>query len=617
MTTPIKSPTKFVGLHNHSTFSLADGIGQPQEHIDFAISNGSDALALTDHGNCNGISFQQNKLKELAKAGVKFKGIPGQEFYFVDSLSEWRKQKQYRDEQAEEVRHQKKLEAAAAKKKKTSKKEAVLDEELALFNFGNELASTEEELEQLNGKVALGEDGEVVNPTGMGLSDESVSVAENEEESKSQRWNDPVKQRNHLVLLPKNSEGLKAIFRLTSEAYANGFYRFPRIDLELLKKYSRGNILAISACIAGVPAKCVANSLPPEGNVIDYGPGSVHDFEKAQRELKKYIELFQDALGEENYFLEIQHNRIPFQSLTNIHILEASKRTGVKVVSTADAHYSNPAHWKEREIYKAMSWASKGLVDVNALPQKIEDLKCELYPKNAKQMWDSYLQYSKPYEEFYKPFEQQVADSIELTHDIAWKMIGEVTLDKKIKLPVLDKLVEKPRLDELYARLGVNADESDICQRLLTKDAIEGLKWRGKDKDQRYIDRLKQELSDVKHLKFAKYFLTEKKIIDVTKDKLLIGNGRGCFVPGTRVKMANGVFTPIEKVKVGESIIDAYGKEQTVLNCLEYNCSEEILELEFENGKTVRCTKDHEFLTGNRGWVKAEDLTEEDDIKSI
>ena len=47
----------FVGLHAHSVAgSIFDGLGYPQEHMNFAYENGADALALTDHGNMNGLA---------------------------------------------------------------------------------------------------------------------------------------------------------------------------------------------------------------------------------------------------------------------------------------------------------------------------------------------------------------------------------------------------------------------------------------------------------------------------------------------------------------------------------------------------------------------------------
>jgi intein/homing endonuclease len=72
-----RTPKKFVGLHSHSCLSIGDAIGLPQDHIDFAIENGADALALTDHGNMNGFSHQYLHAKKLKEKGVNFKAIPG------------------------------------------------------------------------------------------------------------------------------------------------------------------------------------------------------------------------------------------------------------------------------------------------------------------------------------------------------------------------------------------------------------------------------------------------------------------------------------------------------------------------------------------------------------
>ena len=86
----IKSSIPFVGLHAHSTAgSPFDAIGYPQQHMDFAYENGCDALALTDHGNCNGLAYQVLHAKSMEKAGKNFKPIYGCEAYFIPSLKEW------------------------------------------------------------------------------------------------------------------------------------------------------------------------------------------------------------------------------------------------------------------------------------------------------------------------------------------------------------------------------------------------------------------------------------------------------------------------------------------------------------------------------------------------
>ena len=85
------SKIPFVGLHAHSVAGSAfDGFGYPQEHMDFAYQNGMGALALTDHGNMNGLSHQVLHARKMKAAGKEFKPIFGVEAYFVPSISEWK-----------------------------------------------------------------------------------------------------------------------------------------------------------------------------------------------------------------------------------------------------------------------------------------------------------------------------------------------------------------------------------------------------------------------------------------------------------------------------------------------------------------------------------------------
>ena len=82
----------FVGLHAHSTFSVFDGFGFPSEHMDRAHAHGMDALALTDHGNMNGLSYQILHAKKMKAEGKNFKPIFGIEAYFIPSIADWREQ---------------------------------------------------------------------------------------------------------------------------------------------------------------------------------------------------------------------------------------------------------------------------------------------------------------------------------------------------------------------------------------------------------------------------------------------------------------------------------------------------------------------------------------------
>ena len=505
-----KKPNRFVGLHSHSCVgSIGDAIGLPQEHIDYALSNNMDALALTDHGSMAGISHQQIYAKKLKDKGVKFKAIPGVEAYFIDSLSDWSKLVQVQ-------KANKQLQATMA-------------------SIGNELADAEADMDAKHGK-------EVSEDEAGG------TVVELESETKGEnKFDDPIKQRNHLVLLPKNNTGLKSIFQMVSESYIDGFYRYPRIDFDILKRHANGNVIASSACIGGRLAKVVFDNQDPN---VEWRTWKVTDYnmEKIQTELKAVTDRFVDALcGTENYYLELQMNRLGPQHLVNYHLIELSKRTGLKLVMTVDSHYSNPEHWREREIYKAMAWSSKtkGTIDPETLPKTVDELKCELYPKNADQIWYEYTKLKEQYS-FYD--DQQICDAIELSYDIAHNLIGDVSIDRSVKLPGIGRLIEKNALDKLL-EASTGMSEDDVAFKQLVQLAISGLRNLKLNTNDVYINRLKYELETIKHLRFAKYFLTYHKIMEIAGKEMLIGNGRGSAAGSLLSYVLN--ITQVDPIRFG------------------------------------------------------------------
>ena len=192
MTSRTNSNIPFVGLHAHSVAgSPFDALGYPPEHMDFAHDNGMDALALTDHGNMNGLAWQVLHAKKMKKEGKEFKPIFGCEAYFIPSVAKWK-------EEYEEIK-------AASKKK--SDYEA----------------------------------------------DNSGTTVEDEGSSKK-RIKSVLNRRRHLILLAMNQTGLQNIFKMISKSYtSDNFYRYPRVDYAMLKKHNEG-VIAASACLGGVYA---------------------------------------------------------------------------------------------------------------------------------------------------------------------------------------------------------------------------------------------------------------------------------------------------------------------------------------------------------------------------
>lgn len=513
-----KTPKKFVNLHGHS-LSFGDAIGSPREHIDFAIENGLDGLAITDHGHQNSFSHQYLYQKELNKKGIKFKSIYGNEAYFIDSLEAWKKL--YSDEKGRKI-----AEKAVKKTKEIENKASLL--------VGENAAPHLEDLENIEAAIKNDEDTE------------GESVIENEEESKFKKF-DPLKKRNHLVLLAKNNEGLKSLFKCTSMSYIDGFYKYPRMDMKLLKENAKGNIIALQACMGGRLASIVYDNQNMDQNtkLMDIGPNQTN-FEKIQKELKDKIEEFQDAFGKENYYLELQWNKIPSQHLINMHFIEASKRLGVPLVVTCDSHYSRPEHWREREIYKAMAQLQfmKNPEAVNNIAKTVDELKCELYPKNAEQLWQSYKKTTAQYD-FYD--DNLVCEAIERTYDIAHYQIDKVEYDTSIKLPAISRIIDKEDLSKLEKELGPNKNEDDIAFAQLKKEVIKGAKWRKIDENDEYITRLRYELSVVKHLKLSKYFLTYSKIMNEVGKKMITGPGRGSAAASLICYVLN--ITQIDPIK--------------------------------------------------------------------
>ena len=131
---------------------------------------------------------------------------------------------------------------------------------------------------------------------------------------------------------------------------------------------------------------------------------------------KRMVDIFGDR-----WYAEIQWNNINEQHELNQYVIQVAQEQGVKIITTADSHYPSPTAWKDRELYKRLGWLGKGrpswAEEESQLPEGVEEIGYELYPKNGDQIWKSYKQYSN--EQGFNYDDSVVLESIEETHRIA------------------------------------------------------------------------------------------------------------------------------------------------------------------------------------------------------
>ena len=440
----------FVGLHAHSVAgSIFDAIGYPPQHMDFAYENGSEALALTDHGNMNGLAHQVLHAKKMQAGGKNFKPIFGVEAYFTPSVEDWKAE-------YDRVKAEQKLKKKAA----------------------------------------------------------SGATVEDEEASKKAVKN-ILNRRRHLILLAQNQTGLNNLFKMVSESYqGDNYYRYPRMDFDLLSKYSEG-VIAASACLGGVYAGCYWENREEGEEAV---------LEAMRDTTRRMIDIFGDR-----WYGELQWNNIPEQHELNKYIIKIHEEFGIGLISTADSHYPGPDAWKDRELYKRLGWLGKRPEYLSEELPEPEDLKCELYPKNGDQMWESYQRYSELQGVEYD--DKLVMDSITETHRIAFERIENFMPDNEVRLP--DFVVPE----------GATATQA------LARLSIDALRTMGLHKDQEYVERLKHELHTIDDRGFSKYFLTMKAIVDRANNLMLTGPGRGSAA-GSLVAYVLGI-TQIDPLKYG------------------------------------------------------------------
>uniref|UniRef100_A0A7C4M281 DNA polymerase III subunit alpha n=1 Tax=candidate division CPR3 bacterium TaxID=2268181 RepID=A0A7C4M281_UNCC3 len=292
----------------------------------------------------------------------------------------------------------------------------------------------------------------------------------------------------HLILLAKNEQGYKNLVKLVSIGHMDGFYYKPRIDKELLKKYSEG-LIASSACMQGEVPQMVLS-----GNI-----------ERAEKIALEYQNIF----GKDHFYLELQyHPTIPEQQRANDGLIEISKKTGIPLIATKDSHYINPEDRKAQEVLLCLQ-TGKNMDD----PDRME-IDADL---------------SLPSEEDMRKHFSNTPDAIDNTRKIADMCNLEIKMGE-LYLPnfpipenyTIESFLERECYIGLLKRFSSEQkDWIQLSDEDLSKEIQEKIE---KEK----IERLDYELGVIKNSGYGGYFLVTADFINWAKNNgVLVGPGRG------------------------------------------------------------------------------------------
>ncbi len=276
--------------------------------------------------------------------------------------------------------------------------------------------------------------------------------------------NDPY----HLVLLCKDRTGYENLCLLVSEAFMNGFYGKPRVDLNLLKKYHEG-LIATSACLAGV----IPQRLMEE------------DYDAAKKEALKLAEIF----GEDHFYLELQDHGLAEQRPVNQGIMRLARETSLPLIVSNDAHYLRREDARMQDVLLCVQ-TGKTVDDPNRMKFETD----EFYLKSEAELRELFPDCQEAFENT-----QRIADRCNLEF-----------VFHQYHLPSFP--VPEGYTNEEYFR--------KLC--------MDGFAERYPDGPESYRERLEYEIGVISRMGYVNYYLIVWDFIRFAKEAgIPVGPGRG------------------------------------------------------------------------------------------
>ena len=271
----------------------------------------------------------------------------------------------------------------------------------------------------------------------------------------------------HLTVLSQNRIGYQNLLKLVSASHIEGFYQRPRMDREILEKYSEGLII-----LSGCPSSEL-------GRYINNG-----DLDAARETIEWYGNIFQDR-----YYLEMMmHQHVPGQADINKTIIELSKQTNLPMVVTNDSHYVRREDFEAQDILTCIQ-TNSNVKD----PKRFRMEDTSYYLKSASEMREEWTHLPEALANTLK-----IAESCELDLKFGQTFIPRYSTPN-------------------------NKSSMDYLRELCNK----GLSKRFSNPSEEVLKRLEYELGIIEETKFSDYFLVCWDIFNFVNERGILSAVRG------------------------------------------------------------------------------------------
>ena len=290
------------------------------------------------------------------------------------------------------------------------------------------------------------------------------------------------------VLLCQDEAGYRNLIELVTIGYLEGFYYRPRIDKEVLRKFSKGLIALSGGLRAEIPHLL-----------------NISQTEKAHQAALQYLDIF----GKDNFFLEIIHSGVKEQERVNGELMDLGQKLGIGLVAANEVRYLKREFQKAHEVLTCIQTQTT-LDDPNRTRSQTD----EFYFKSAEEM-----------KEKFKDTPEAIANTV--------------------------KIAERCNLELDFTKTHVPEfvpPEGKTLEEYLRELTLQGLKERYRPITEAIQRRVEHELGVIQKSGYLSYFLIVWDFVHFAKQKgIPVGPGRGSAA-GSVVSYALGI-TDIDPLK--------------------------------------------------------------------